>query len=111
VSPSVSVDIERPDNPGKVRETLGWLSLKPGEVWQLSITGQFADGEEVELTRSTRTKYMSNRRSVASVSKEGVVTAHQRGEARITAKNGRAVTVVRISVDDQNKPPVFVLGR
>lgn len=110
-SPGVPVDIERPDNPGLLRETLGWLALKPGEVWPLSITGKFADGEEVELTRSTRTEYMSNRRSVASVSKEGVVTAHQPGEARITARNGKAVTVVRISVDDQNKPPVFVLGK
>ena len=97
-SAGVAIDIERPDLPTTVKDTLGYWTREIGETRQLYITGTFADGEVVELTRSKRTSYSSEPEAVASVTKEGLVTALRSGSATITVKHGDAVATVKVIV-------------
>jgi hypothetical protein len=116
-SAGVVIDIERPDQPKTVKDTLECLTLEIGETrsrsrpitrtwpptWQLYITGTFADGKEVQLTRSKRTSYSSEPGAVASVTKEGLVTALRSGRATITVKHGDAVATVNVTVSSKKK--------
>ena len=102
-SAGVAIDIERPDQPKTIKYSLEYLPLEIGESWQLHITGTFADGKVVQLTRSKRTSYSSKRGAVASVTKEGLVTALRSGRATITVKHGDAVATVNVTVSGKKK--------
>lgn len=102
-SAGVAIDIERPDQPKTIKNSLEYLTLEIGETWQLYITGMFADGKQVQLTRSKRTSYGSRPGAVASVTKEGLVTALRSGRATITVKHGDAVATVNVTVSGKKK--------
>lgn len=103
----VEIDIERSASPERLKSKLGDLYEVQdefhhiGEVQKLWITGLFADGTNVDLSRSRLTIYESSAPSVATVDDKGVVTAVGPGSATITVKNGKASIVVPITVPDK----------
>ena len=96
-SQPVRIAVERPDSPLKL-ESAYHPVLDIGEEIPLYVTGTFADGSTASLTRSTLTRFISDRPSVASVDDHGVVTALSPGSARVTITNGGAQVVVLFTV-------------
>ncbi len=100
----LELDFERSESPKRLTWELWDFYNVPdgfhhlGETRRLRITGIFADGAEVLLSRSKLTKYESSALSVVTVSAEGVVTAVGAGSAKITVKNGDATVVVPVTV-------------
>src|ERR1022692_3937230 len=79
--------------PKKLSVTLGEQEDTPLQVW-----GFFADGSKIDVTRSTRATYTSDRPTVAAVTKEGGVSGVAAGKARITVKYDDKVVVVPVVV-------------
>ena len=102
----VDIDIERPQSPKRLTiEVLDLHSVAArfkhaGEIRRLVITGIFADGSRVNLTRSSLTVYESSAPSVITVNADGIVTAVGNGSATITVKNGSATAIVSVTVPD-----------
>jgi hypothetical protein len=97
-SDPVEVDIERPDDARKLQSE--WLSLTFGDQKDLPllIWGIFPDGSKIDVTRSKRTAYASDRPGVAVVSSEGAVSAIGVGKAKITVKYGDKTVVVPVVI-------------
>jgi hypothetical protein len=93
-SDPVEVDVERPGEAKKLQSE--YLSLTFGDQKDLPllIWAIFPDGSKIDVTRSRRTAYTSDRPAVAVVSSEGTVSAVAAGKARITVKYGDKSTVV-----------------
>ena len=97
-SDPVEVDIERPDDAKKLQSewqslTLGGQADAPLQIW-----GIFRDGSKIDVTRSNRTTYTSDRPGVAVVSSEGGVSAVGVGKAKITVKYGDKSVVVPVEI-------------
>jgi hypothetical protein len=105
----MEVDIERPDEPRKLQSE--WVSLTFGDQKDqpLLIWGVFPDGSKIDLTRSSRVTYTSDRPAVAVVSGDGGVSAVGAGKAKITVKYGDKTIIVPVVVT-QNPAPESVLG-
>lgn len=107
VKDDIELDVELSDSPKSLRWELWGLYNVPesihavGDIRQLSITGTFADGTEVELRRSKLTSYEGSPPSVVTIDSEGTVTAIGPGSAKITVKNGEAIAVVPVVVPGQ----------
>ena len=97
-SDPVEVDIERPDKPKKLESEWQSVTLGEQEDTPLQIWGVFADGSKIDVTRSVRATYSSDRPAVAAVSSEGGVTGVGAGKARITVKYGDKIIVVGIVI-------------
>lgn len=75
-SAAVTVDVERADLPTSLTASKTRVSFdSQGERAPLRISGRFADGSVVDLTASSNLAYTSSNTSVATVDKNGVVTA------------------------------------
>ena len=97
-SDPIEVDIERPGEAKKLQSE--YLSLTFGDEKELPllIWGIFPDGSKIDVTRSKRMVYTSDRPAVAAVSGEGTVTAVGAGKARITVKYGDKTLVVPVVI-------------
>jgi hypothetical protein len=100
-SPLVPIDVERPDSPVKVTvDSLVFSAV--GDRLPLVVFGTFSDGSKYHLNRSTKTTFVSDTPSVATVSSEGVVTAVSPGQAHIVV-NGSIFVSVTVP------PPITVM--
>ena len=108
-SDPIEVDIERPDDARKLQSE--WQSVTFGDQASvpLLIWGIFPDGSKIDVTRSRRMTYTSDRPAVAVVSSEGGVTAVGVGKAKITVKYGDKSIVVPVVIT-QNPVRESVLG-
>jgi hypothetical protein len=108
-SDPVEVDIERPDEARKLQPE--WLSLTIGDQVDvpLLIWGIFPDGSKIDVTRSRRTTYTSDRPAIAMVSSQGGVSAAGMGKAKITVRYGDKTIVVPVVIT-QNPVRETVIG-
>jgi hypothetical protein len=73
-------------------------TLRVGESVALTVFGTLGDGSEVDVTRrGDGTVYRTSNPRVATVDRDGVVTAHDRGVVFITVLNLGATAVKRIT--------------
>jgi len=94
----VEIDIERPDEPKKLLAEFVSLTFGDEKVLPLQIWGIFADGSKVDVTRSRRMAYTSDKPAIATVSDDGVVSAVAQGKARITARYSDKILIVPVTV-------------
>jgi hypothetical protein len=104
-SDTVEVDVERSDRPRILLSEWQTLTLGKQEKAPLVIWGLFEDGSKIDLTRSTRIIYASDRPAVATVSREGGVSATGAGKARIAVQYAARTTVVPVVV--KQSPPRY----
>lgn len=97
-SDPIEVDIERPDDARKLQSEIQSLTLGDHREVSLLIWGVFRDGAKIDVTRSQRTTYTSDRPAVAVVSSEGGVSAVGAGKAKITIKYGDKSIVVPVVI-------------
>ena len=101
----IEVDIERPDSPQSLRNEFSIISsYRVGVTIPLQVTGTFADGSHVDVTRSSRLKWISSDPSVASIDKNGMVTVTGPGTAKITITYDDATVVVPVTVPKPKDP-------
>lgn len=78
--------------------------LAAGESRQLLVTAHYSDGTAREVTRLST--FLSNESAVASVSKEGVITAGKLpGEAAIMARYMSLIAVCNVAIPVTGAPP------
>jgi len=81
----LNIDVERPDLPASISIDLPrTVRFSVGESDVMRVFGKFSDGTQVELTRSTKTRYKATPEGVVSVNKDGVITAISPGEAQVS---------------------------
>jgi hypothetical protein len=97
-SDPIEVDIERPDETRKLQSEVESLTLGDHMDASLLIWGIFRDASKIDVTRSQRTTYTSDRPAVAVVSSEGGVSGVGVGKARITVKYGNKTIVVPVVI-------------
>ena len=101
---SIEIDVERAESPKRLTAELWDHYSVPdgfhnvGEIRRLFITGVFADGTKVLLSRSKLTTYETNPPGVVTVNEDGMATAVSPGSAKITVKNGHATVVVPVTI-------------
>jgi hypothetical protein len=103
-SEPVTIAVERAESPLRLECDLHTLIFhySTGSV-ALWVEGTFPDGSKVSLTRSTLTKYVSSRPTVATVD-ANVVTAVGPGSAAIIITNGKARLVIPVTVPSRRRP-------
>ncbi|MGA3019850.1 MAG: Ig-like domain-containing protein [Bryobacteraceae bacterium] len=108
----ITIDIERSDMPVQVWSELSSILFGyAGDTDYLLITGVFADGSRVVLTRSTQITYSSDTPAVATVDGTGLVTAIAPGAANITATYGNAtIGQTSVTVPVTVPPAVAILA-
>ncbi|MBZ5491803.1 MAG: Ig-like domain-containing protein [Acidobacteriia bacterium] len=95
---SVSVDVERPDAPQFLTVELAILKFSGvGDDAPIITYGLFNDGNKINISRSTKTTYLSNDPTVATVSNEGLVTAVAPGK-----------TTIAVNTTDCAAPPFLI---
>ncbi|HXN46578.1 MAG TPA: Ig-like domain-containing protein [Bryobacteraceae bacterium] len=98
-SNKVPIHIEAPATPVKLKNELPTLGLAyVGEKSPLLVTAIFADGSRTAVTDSSLTTYVSDNAAVATVDKDGIVTATGPGKASITITNAGVSTTVPVTV-------------
>jgi len=98
-SAPITIDVERADLPTSLSAHRTRISFpSQGQTMPLRISGTFADGSVVDLTVSSNLAYASSNSTVATVDKNGVVTAIAEGNASITATYGQGIQRVHVSV-------------
>jgi hypothetical protein len=97
-SDPIEVDIERAGKPKKLQSEWQSVTLAEQEDTPLQVWGVFADGSKIDVTRSTRATYTSDRPTVAAVTSEGGVSGVAAGKARITVKYDDKIVVVPVVV-------------
>lgn len=98
-SDPIEVDVERPGEARKLQSEFLSLTFGDQKDLPLLIWAIFPDGSKIDVTRSKRTAYTSDRPAVAAVSSEGTVSAVSAGKARITVKYGdKNIVVVPVNV-------------
>ena len=102
VGSAITIGVERADSPRQLRSELSVIYFHyVGDSAPTIVTGVFADGARVMLTRSTYIAYSSDTPGVATVDEQGAVTAVAPGEANITITYGNAslgTTSIRVPV-------------
>jgi hypothetical protein len=94
----VSVDVERPDAPQFVTVELAILKFSGvGDDAPIITYGLFNDGNRINISRSTKTIYLSNDPTVATVSNAGLVTAVAPGK-----------TTIAVNTTDCTAPPFLI---
>jgi hypothetical protein len=98
-SPTILVDVERPDMPtGIVADPAPIFFRSAGQQAPVQISATFSDGSVLEVTRSSLVAYTSSNVNVATVDKNGVVTAVAKGGASITATYTQGAQNVHVAV-------------
>lgn len=86
-SEKLDLDVERPSEPLRIWAEPAILQFTHiGDRLPLRVLGSFADGSQSELTRSTKTSFVSEDASVASIAEDGTVTAVGNGKTSILVR-------------------------
>ena len=84
-SPSISIDVERPDLPTKLTASPRSLIIESlGEQTSVELRATFADNSVLHVTQSTLLTYSSSNTSVATVDSSGKITAVGPGNSWVT---------------------------
>lgn len=97
-SDTVWIDVERLASPQKIRIGAGSTNFQVGLGTEIKVTGTFDDGDEIDLSRSTRTTYEADPLGIVSVSKEGQVRALAPGAATVIIHHQNLQAAVNVSV-------------
>jgi hypothetical protein len=97
-SDPISIVVERADTPLSLRVEPSLLRMSAGQKGYLRVVGVFGDGTTSDLTKSSRTVYISDKVGVATVQAQGIVTAVASGSAKIIITNGNAKFDVPVTV-------------
>ena len=89
----VTIDIERFDRLLSVSISPDALQLQVGDEVGLTVEGIYADGSQVELSHSTQTSFVSESPSIATVTRDGLVTGIGVGSTRIRIRGKFVVPV------------------
>ena len=96
----ITIDVERTDYPLALRIEPSVLGrMRVGDKVPLRVIGTFLDGP-LDLTRSSQTTYVSQSPNIATVDKQGWVTAVSPGTTKIVVdKNFEISVTVQASRD------------
>ncbi len=98
-SRSVTVNVETPAFFKQMRIEPSRIDFKfPGDQAQLNIDGVFADGSILDITRSSRTSFVSENQGLDVVDTTGPVPAVAPGTTNIIVAYGSETVVVPVSV-------------
>jgi hypothetical protein len=107
-SATILLDVERPDMPTSISADPPQVLLRSaGQHAPLEIFATFPDGAVLEVTGSSYLVYASSNNGVATVDKNGVVSAVAKGSASITATYTLGTQSVHFSVFVTVPPPVL----
>ena len=99
-SAAVTVDIEKSDDPVKIwAEPTRIQFTRVGERIPVRVLGEFADRSSEELTRSSKTTYVSSDPLVARVDEQGMVTAIGVGKTTIQVRTATSDYFIPIRVE------------
>ncbi len=93
------IDVERPDSPRKLAALMPKIYFRvTGETLPITLMGTFPDDAVLELTESSRVAYTSSNQTVATVDKNGIVTAVAPGQASVTASYRLGAETVQLVI-------------
>lgn len=102
-SDPLALDVERADNPIRIwAEPSSIQFTQVGDQIPLRVLGEFADSSQIDLTRSSRTKFTSADTGVASVTADGRVTAIGAGKTSILMRTPSANYTIPVRVQPAN---------
>jgi hypothetical protein len=97
------LDVERPDEPTRIwAEPSSIQFTRVGDQIPLRVLGAFADGTQNDLTRSSKTRFVSADPSIASVGAQGMVTAVAEGQTSILMSTPSADYSISVRVESAN---------
>lgn len=99
-SEPITVDVELPDQPKKIRVEQSSLRMQVGDQSGLHVIGIYSDGRDVDLSRSTQTTYETQRQDIVSVTDEGLVTALAIGSTTVVIDHRIIVNVQVVRSDN-----------
>ncbi len=86
-SEAVTIDVERAEEPASIRTEPSVIHFEHvGDQIPVRVLGAFADGSREELTKSSKTTFISADPRVATVTADGVVTAVGIGKTSVQAR-------------------------
>jgi hypothetical protein len=94
----ITLIVERADEPVRLEVYPPTMRLQVGIKGYLSVTGVFADGQQVDLKESTKMIYTSDTPKVVTVDPKSIVNPLAPGSAKITVSNGKANVEVPVTV-------------
>jgi IPT/TIG domain-containing protein/Big-like domain-containing protein len=107
-SATILLDVERPDMPASISaDPPQVLFRSAGQHAPLEILATFPDGAVLEVTGSSHLLYSSSNNAVATVDKNGIVSAVGKGSASITATYTQGTQSVQVSVPVTVPSPVL----
>jgi hypothetical protein len=110
-SPSVTIDVERPDLPTSLRLAPASIVLDaPGQSIPLAVTASYSDGTILLLTKSSQLTYITSNPAIATVDSSGAVTAVAAGTAYITAMDSIASQYVKAAIEVDVLPPAIAVS-
>ena len=83
----------------------------PGETLPILLSGRRAGSAAIGLTESTRVRYVSSDRAIATVDPHGVVTATAPGQANITVRYSHAGRAVSTTIAVEVRVPPLAPAR
>ena len=104
-SNAIGLVLEPSDAPTTLRVQPSVLSLSPGGTGHLLVFGEFAGGQLLDLTRSTRIMYTMDNPGILEVGDQGIVTALAPGSTKLTITYGQAKAEIPVTVLGP-RPPV-----
>jgi len=109
-SASITVDVE-PSQPFlRLRAEFTSLELDVGRETALQIIGEYADGSELNLTKSTQTTFVPEVLGIVSVSKDGLVRALRPGSTSIVVNGVLKIPVTVSPLVDIDPEKVTMLA-
>lgn len=97
-SAPITLLVERADQPVRLEVYPPTMRLQVGIKGYLSVTGVFADGQQVDLKESSTTIFTSDTPRVVTVDPKSIVNPMAPGSAKITVSNGKAKVEVPVVV-------------
>ncbi len=94
-SQPIKLDVQRKERPVSTRVQPRTLRLAVGETGYLVVTGTYPDGSASTITEATTTEYVSKSPEVATVKRDGRVTAVAPGTTQIVI-NGDCIVQVTV---------------
>jgi hypothetical protein len=102
-SETLALDVEKTQEPTRIwAEPFIIQFTRLGDQIPLRVLGSFSDGSQVELTRSTKTKYASADPRVAAVTNAGLVTSIGVGKTSILVRTSTADYSIPVRVQDEH---------
>jgi hypothetical protein len=102
-SDPIEIDIE-PTGTVRIESEKGGLSFEYiRDRLSIQVTGILADGSTIDMTRSSMTSYRSEDPKVATVDKEGTVTAAGKGQTTIVVNGSWFIPVSVLSQEEGRK--------